>query len=337
MAKVAVEPANEVYVDLCKEKTIRVLHVDDDAWFLAVAKQCLEEPSQFQVDTAMSAEEALEQLKRSEYDVVVCDYQMPGKNGLELLRELRQQGNDVPFILFTCKGKEEIAIEALNSGVYRYVGKECNAEVTYGELKRSICEAVRGQRAERLLREAENRLRLITENIQDMLLLTDINLIITHASASHKWILGYEPNEIIGKNLYAFIHPEDLPAVMEAVKEVFKNHSGGKLTLRCKSAEGNYVLMEGTSKVLTDKNDQVTGIMITACDITEQRKTEQALQESEEKYRKLFEEAMDAIFVADAETGILIDCNRAATALTCRPKSEIIGRHQRFLHPHKKA
>ncbi len=333
MAKVAVEPANEVYVDLCKEKTIRVLHVDDDAWFLAVAKQCLEEPSQFQVDTAMSAEEALEKLKRSEYDAVVCDYQMPRKNGLELLRELRQQGNDVPFILFTCKGKEEIAIEALNSGVYRYVGKEGNAEVTYGELKRSICEAVRGHRAEKLLREAENHLRLITENIQDMLLLTDINLIITHASASHKWILGYEPNEIIGKTIYAFIHPEDLPAVMEAVKEVFKNHSGGKLTLRCKSAEGNYVLMEGTSKVLTDKNDQVTGIMITARDITEQRKTEQALQESEEKYRKLFEEAMDAIFVADAETGILIDCNRAATALTCRPKSEIIGMHQRFLHP----
>jgi len=134
MAKVAVEPASEVYVDFCEEKTIRVLHVDDDAGFLAVAKQCLEEQSQFQVDTALSAKEALEKLKHTEYDAVVSDYQMSGKNGLELLRELRQQGNDVPFILFTCKGKEEIAIEALNSGVYRYVGKEGNAEVTYGEL-----------------------------------------------------------------------------------------------------------------------------------------------------------------------------------------------------------
>src|SRR3989337_864538 len=123
MTKVAVESASEVYVDLCKEKTIRVLHVDDDAALLAVAKQCLEEQSQFEVDTALSAKEALKKLKRSEYDAVVSDYQMPGKNGLELLKELRQEGNYTPFILFTCKGKEEMAIEALNSGVYRYIGK----------------------------------------------------------------------------------------------------------------------------------------------------------------------------------------------------------------------
>jgi PAS domain S-box-containing protein len=58
----------------------------------------------------------------------------------------------------------------------------------------------------------------------------------------------------------------------------------------------------------------------------------ETLKESEEKYRKLFEEAMDAIFVADAETGILIDCNRAATELVGRTKTELIGKHQRILH-----
>lgn len=59
----------------------------------------------------------------------------------------------------------------------------------------------------------------------------------------------------------------------------------------------------------------------------------EALEESEEKYRMLFEEAMDAIFVADAETGILVDCNRAATELVSRTKTELIGKHQRILHP----
>jgi DNA-binding response OmpR family regulator len=91
--------------------------VDDEAGFLVVAKQCVEDQSQFQVDTALSVEEAFEKLKRSEYDAIISYYQMDGKNGLEFLRELRQQGNDTMFILFTCKGKEEIAIEALNSGV----------------------------------------------------------------------------------------------------------------------------------------------------------------------------------------------------------------------------
>jgi PAS domain S-box-containing protein len=333
MTKVAVESASEVYVDLCKEKAIRVLHVDDDAGFLAVAKQCLEEQSQFEVDTALSAEEALKKLRDSEYDAVVTDYQMPGKNGLELLRELRQEGNDVPFILFTCKGKEEIAIEALNSGVYRYVGKEGKAEATYAELKHSICDSVRGQRAEKLLREAESRLRLITENMQDMLLLTDANLICTFASASHKWILGYEPSKIIGKNVYDFIHPDDAARAMEAAEKAFKDNSGGTMEVRVKRADGSYILSEGIGKILTDENGQVTGTMFTSRDITERKRTEQALKESETKYRKLFEEAMDAIFIADAETGIIIDCNRAATTLTGRAKSELIGMHQRFLHP----
>jgi len=333
MTKVAAETAHEIYVELYKEKTIRVLHVDDDAGFLVVAKQCLEEQSQFQVDTALSAKEALKKLKRSEYDVIVSDYQMPGKNGLELLKELRQEGNDVPFILFTCKGKEEIAIEALNSGVYRYVGKAGNAETTYAELKHAIFNAVRGKKAEKLLREAESRLCQITENMQDMLLLTDTNLICTYASASHKWILGYGPSEMIGKSVYDFVHPDDLAKAMNAAEKAFKDTSGGTMEVRVRRADGSYILSEGIGKILTDENGQITGTMFTSRDITERRRIEQTLKESEEKYRKLFEEAMDAIFVADAETGILIDCNRAATKLMGKAKSELIGMHQRLLHP----
>jgi PAS domain S-box-containing protein len=74
-----------------------------------------------------------------------------------------------------------------------------------------------------------------------------------------------------------------------------------------------------------------------ACALTEKwslaRQVESALGESEEKYRKLFGEAMDAIFVADAETGIIIGCNPAATRLVGRDKAELIGQHQRILHP----
>ncbi|MBN1871371.1 MAG: PAS domain S-box protein, partial [Candidatus Omnitrophica bacterium] len=62
-------------------------------------------------------------------------------------------------------------------------------------------------------------------------------------------------------------------------------------------------------------------------------KAEQDLREAEEKYRKQFEEAIDAIFLADVETGIMVDCNKSALELVGRERSEIIGQHQRILHP----
>ena len=68
-------------------------------------------------------------------------------------------------------------------------------------------------------------------------------------------------------------------------------------------------------------------------EVNERKRTEEALKESEEKYRTQFEEALDAIFIADSETGVLIDCNYAALKLVGREKSEIVGKHQRILHP----
>ena len=333
MSKVTVDSANEVYIDFCKDEKIKILHVDDGAAFLAVAKQCLEEQTNIQVDTALSAKEALKKLKHSKYDVVVCDQQMPEKNGLELLRELRRQGNNVPFILFTCKGKEDVAIEALNSGVYRYIEKEGNAEVTFEELKHSICAAVRERRAEKLLKKAENSLRQITDNIQDLLLLLDENMVIKFASASYKSITGFTQSEVIGKRAYDFVHPDDLPKILQITKKAFKENSIGRFEARVRRADGRYVFLEGIGKPLVDENGNVTGAILTSRDITERKKMEQTLRDSEEKYRRLFNEAIDAIFVADAETGILVDCNQAASKLIGKTKSELIGMHQRFLHP----
>ena len=322
MAKVAVESANEVHLDLCKEEKIKVLHVDDEAGFLAVAKQCLEENSEFQVDTALSAEEALKKLRRSKYDAVICDYHMPEKNGLELLRELRQRGDHTPFILFTCKSKEEVAIEALNSGVYRCIGKDGKAEVTYEELKSSICDAVRRQKAEKLLKKAESRLRQITENMQDLLLLLDENLMITYASASYKTVLGYAPSEIVGKKVYDFVHPDDLPKVIETAKKAFKDNSIGRFEARVRHVDGSYVVLDGVGKRFVDENGKVTGAMMTSRDITERKKVEEKT-----RFQARLLNSMEQAVTATDVNGIVIYWNHAAEQLYGWTKAEVLGRN----------
>ena len=320
--KVAVESASAAYTDLCREEKIRVLQVDDDAGFLAVAKQCLEEQGQFQVDTALCAEEAIEKLRDSEYDAVVADYQMPGKNGLELLKELRQEGRDIPFILFTCKGKEEVAIEALNSGVEQYIDKQGDAEATYEELKCSIYNVVKKQRTEKRLKESENLLRQITENMQDMLLLTDENLICTYASSSIKWILGYEPSEIIGKPIYDFVHPDDLTRAMDAAKKALEDRSEVKIEVRCRRADGSYALVEGTGKILTNENGQITGVVVTSHDTTKSKK----IFEKARFQARLLNAVGQAMIATDMK-GNITYWNRAAEQLYGWPEAEVLGRN----------
>ena len=117
---------------------IKVLHVDDDAAFLETSKLCLEIQGHFEIKVALSPHDAMEKLKQEEFDVVISDYQMPGKNGLEFLIDLRASGNNVPFILFTGKVREEVAVKALNLGAFRYVDKRGDPETVYSELSTGI-------------------------------------------------------------------------------------------------------------------------------------------------------------------------------------------------------
>ena len=121
----------------------RVLHVDDDAFFLSMCKQILEMEGKFVVETAVSVEEAFKKLKLFHYDVVVSDYEMPGENGLQFLEELKKSASSIPFILFTAKGTE-VAVKALNLGAFRYLDKHGDPEVVYPELASCIQQAADG-------------------------------------------------------------------------------------------------------------------------------------------------------------------------------------------------
>ena len=90
---------------------------------------------------------------------------MPGKNGLEFLKELRDSGNDIPFVIFTGKGREEVAIQALNLGADQYLNKGGTPETVYGELAHSIRKIVGSDRAEEAFKKSEeNILNKIIQN-----------------------------------------------------------------------------------------------------------------------------------------------------------------------------
>src|SRR4030066_896345 len=147
MTQSTVEFSKTNAIEITKASPVRVLHVDDDAGFLKTAKAILEVQRTFQVDTASCVEEAWEKMKKEEYDVVVSDYQMPGKDGLQFLKELREKGNSIPFIVFTGKGREDVVIKALNLGADGYFNKTGSPETVYGELAHGMRQAVETKKA----------------------------------------------------------------------------------------------------------------------------------------------------------------------------------------------
>ncbi|MXV63256.1 GAF domain-containing protein [Natronorubrum sp. JWXQ-INN-674] len=138
-------------------KPITVLIVDNEPGFANLAGEMLErERDSIVAESATKAEEALEALENRQIDCIVSDYEMPTMTGLELLERVRDVDPDLPFILFTGRGSEEIASEAIAAGVTQYLQKEAGKE-QYALLANQITNAVSQYRTETELRESERR------------------------------------------------------------------------------------------------------------------------------------------------------------------------------------
>lgn len=131
---------------------IRILLVDDEPDLLELERHILEQKYGFSTLTASSGEEALTIFHEKQVDAIISDYSMPKMDGITLLRRIRQENTNIPFILFTIKEKEEIAIEALNSGATFYVQKETLPQIVFAELAHNIHKSVELFRAEKNLK-----------------------------------------------------------------------------------------------------------------------------------------------------------------------------------------
>jgi len=146
-----------------------ILYVDDEPTLLEISKLFLEQDGEFSVDTAISAPAALALMKAGRYDAVVSDYLMPGMDGIAFLKQVRGEKNNIPFILFTGRGREEIVIQALNEGADFYLQKGGEPKSQFAELAHKVRSAISRRRAEEELRSArdvlEERVRQRTADL----------------------------------------------------------------------------------------------------------------------------------------------------------------------------
>jgi len=200
-----------------------ILYVDDEEDLLALGRIFLEAYHSFAVTTVRSAPEALDRLATAVFDAVVADYQMPTMDGIRLLREVRLRYGDLPFILFTGKGREEIVIEAIDNGVDFFLQKGGDSTAQYAELAHKLNIAVERKRAkdavQKLTRQNEEALRTACmghwefDAVAGLFLFNDQYYTLHGVTAAEAG--GYR----ISAEDFArrFVHPDEAPGIREAI------------------------------------------------------------------------------------------------------------------------
>jgi PAS domain S-box-containing protein len=258
---------------------IRVLLVDDEQLLLDVGKKFLERDGNITVSTAESASQAFDLLKKQTLDAIISDYQMPDMDGIQFLKAVRKEYPALPFILFTGKGSDEIAIEAFESGADYYVKKVGAPTKQFAVLAHRLKLAFkRRQEAERF-RQSEERYRTFIETASEGIVSMDASLRILFVNQKMADMLGYSMAEITGKVITGFMYPEDLADNDIKVKERFAGGTG-LYERRFRHRDGSVRWMLVSVTPLKDKDGAFTGSFAMFTDITERKQDEEALRES---------------------------------------------------------
>jgi PAS domain S-box-containing protein/putative nucleotidyltransferase with HDIG domain len=237
---------------------------------------------------------ALAKLKKKTPAVAIIDLRLDDMSGLEVLRGIKDQSPDTECIVLTGYASQESAIEAVNLGAYSYMQKPYDIE----QLLLTIHRAIEKREAELALRESEERYRLVVESASEAIALLDLKGNIREVNLKALEISGFDREDIVGKNFVELLPSLGLdgPSVLRAFKDAVRDRYRGAQEWTITNKEGQRITFV-PRYALIRKNGTASGVSLIFQDITERKLAEEALKESEEKFRSLAEQSPNMIFI----------------------------------------
>lgn len=267
---------------------IRILHVDDEVGFLDLVGFFLKREGDFEVETTTTAESALEKMESEDYDAIVVDFSLPGMDGIELLKIVRAKGLRIPYVLFTGKGKEETAVEALNSGADFYLQKGASPQLQFKELANMLRKSVQVSRSEAAARQGDRFLSSVFSSIQDGISVLDKEMNILRVNQTMEaWYSHKMP--LVGKKCYNAYHGRNAQCdSCPSARTVESGKSDYEVVPKI-GPKGEVVgWLDLYSFPLRDSmTGELSGVIEYLRDITDRRKAEDALRESDIRLKKL--------------------------------------------------
>ena len=292
------------------KNSLRMLIVEDDEDDFVLTRELLEKihAFDFEVHRAATYAAAKKSVAEKRFDVCLVDYQLGERTGLEFMREAAAEGFRAPMILLSGQNDRASDLEAMSAGAADYLIK---GKMESGLLERAIRYALERRKTGSLLEAAARRERTIVDNALNLICSVDAQGRFVSVNSAYLKVLGYQPEDLVGRPFAEFIAPEDLARTNEAALAAMSGEEFDNFENRCLHKNGAYLHMVWTS--YWSESEQL--MFAVAHDITERKQVEAALKESETRYRLLFENNPIPIWIWDVETLEFLAVNEEAVRL----------------------
>jgi len=279
-----------------------ILYIDDEPDLLEIGKVFLESSGDIHVETISSARQALWRLGEDHFDAILSDYQMPEMDGIEFLKEVRRQYGEIPFILFTGKGREEIVIEAINNGADFYVQKGGEKTSQFAELVHHIQAAIERRQAIDRLLDSDRRSADVIDFAPTPLFAIDNEGKVIIWNRAIEELTKIPAQEMLGKGNYEYALPvygERRPVLIDIVRDPVCRTDPAYTAIRCnkrsllkaeiRSEYRGLRYFEDCASLLYSRDGTVAGAIEAVIDITDLNRIEARLREVCLRQTEIFE------------------------------------------------
>ncbi|MBN8583629.1 MAG: PAS domain S-box protein [Ignavibacteria bacterium] len=303
--------------------TPRIMVVEDEGIIAQDIKNCLEGLGYIVPDVVFTGKEAILRAEELRPDLVLMDIVLKGDiDGIETAAEIRKKYN-IPIVYLTAYEDDRTLKRAKMTEPLGYILKPF--EERY--LRSSIEMALYKHQMETKLKENERWLSAILKSVGDAVIVTDEYGFIKFLNPVAEMLTGWSLNEVAGKRIYELLillDEETREPVQNPIERVLQENIviGRSNHTVLIARDGREVSIDHSSSPLRDDKGRITGAVLIIQDITERKVAENALKESETKFRNLFDYATDAIFVQSLN-GRIISVNNQASKLLGYTKEEL--------------
>lgn len=289
-----------------EEDGISVLLVDDnERWAKYITGEIEKKTQGFKVSLAFSANEAMVSMQDESFDCVVADYHMPEADGIQLLENVRQKDPDLPFILVTGEGSENVASEAIEEGVTDYIKKDPRADQISLFINR-IEQAVNQYRLRQRIEESEQRYRTVTEQTQEAILILQKGTV-RFCNERLSEITGVDRDAVLRGGISFIdevIHEKDREKVRETLDEWRRKDTGGGLdTTRFITEDGDTRYCEYTGRPITYSGEPAT--LLSVRDVTPREKRRRKRRQRRELNKRVQQTLIESQTRGELESSII--------------------------------